>query len=127
MNGALLRTLRTSLVLAAVALTAGCATKRSSPFERSGSDRPAGPTVLVVDNLASQDMTIYVHPEGGIRERIGLASGLRKTRFTMPARIITTTRSITIEADPIGSSQSAFSNEIVVQPGDTVGIQIPPR
>jgi hypothetical protein len=121
----------TRLAMAAVLVslvTAACAASRPNPFDRSsGGGGRTGPTVLVIDNLASQDMTVFILPRGGVRERLGLATGLRITRFTLPERIVPTVRTLTIEADPIGSTRSAFSDEIVVSPGDTIGVQIPSR
>jgi hypothetical protein len=120
--------IRFAATLAGVLGLVACAASRPNPFDRSSSGgERRGPTVLVVDNHASQDMTLYILPQGGVRERLGLAAGLRVTRFTLPERLVPTVRSLTIEADPIGSTRSVFSDQIVVNPGDTIGVQIPPR
>jgi predicted small lipoprotein YifL len=86
---------------------------------------PDAATVVVVDNQAFPDMTIYVY-EGARRVRLGIAGGLKQTRFTLPRYLVRTLTAIRFQADPIGSSRTPFSNEIQVSPGDQVTLRIPP-
>ena len=86
---------------------------------------PNAATLLVVDNQAFPDMTIYAL-EGGRRVRLGLAGGNSQTKFTLPKYLVRNLTSIRFQADPIGSSRAPVSDEITVSPGDEVTLRIPP-
>jgi hypothetical protein len=83
------------------------------------------PTTVVVDNQALMDMTIYVY-RGSQRLRLGLATGVSKTRFTIPRGIVQGITTLRFQADPIGSSRAPISEQITVNEGDEVGLRIPP-
>lgn len=86
---------------------------------------PNAPTVLVVDNQAFPDMTIYVL-EGSRRIRLGMATGNARTKFTLPQYLVRSITTLRFQADPIGSSRAPISDEITVTPGDEVTLRIPP-
>ncbi len=86
---------------------------------------PNAATLLVVDNQAFPDMTIYAL-EGGRRVRLGLAGGNSQTKFTLPKYLVRNLTSIRFQADPIGSNRAPISDEISVSPGDEVTLRIPP-
>ena len=108
------------LLVTAVMATAGCHSNR--PVTEID---PEALTILVVDNQAFPDMTIYVL-EGSRRVRLGLATGNAQTKFTLPKYLVRTLTSIRFMADPIGSSRAPVSDEITVSPGDEVSLRIPP-
>ncbi len=83
------------------------------------------PTIVVVDNQALMDMTIYVY-RGGQRLRLGTANGVSKTRFTIPNGIVMGMTTLRFQADPIGARRAPISEEITVNEGDEVGLRIPP-
>ena len=83
-------------------------------------------TVVRVDNLAFNDMTIYVLRGGAQRIRLGLAGGNRTTVLPIPAYLITIPTPLRFIADPIGGNRGPVSSEITVNPGDEVVLQIPP-
>ena len=58
--------------------------------------------------------------------RLGTATGSQTTTFTIPKYLLHGTRTLRFLADPIGSSRTPVSDEITVQPGDQVTLQIPP-
>jgi hypothetical protein len=91
----------------------------------SGEPEPA--TVLEVDNQATLDMTIYVVRSSGARERLGMATAHSRTRLRIPSRLMFGLTPLRFMADPIGGSATPVTQEITVQPGDTVVLQIPPR
>lgn len=109
------------VLLAACALAPACA---SSGTNATAENRES-PTV-VVDNQSVVDMTIYVL-RGGQRIRLGMAGGLRKTKFTIPQGIVFGPTPVRFLADPIGSSRAPISEEITVSQGEEIGLQIPPR
>lgn len=82
-------------------------------------------TILIVDNQAFPDMTIYAI-EGGRRVRLGLAGGNTRTRFTLPKYLVRSLTMLRFQADPIGSARAPVSDEILVSPGDEVMLRIPP-
>ena len=111
---------RLVLLAAIVVAPAACA---SSGTNAAAANRPK--TTVVVDNQALLDMTIYVL-NGGQRVRLGIATGLQKTRFTIPSGVVFGATSLRFYADPIGGNRSPVSEEITVAEGDELGLRIPP-
>jgi hypothetical protein len=83
-------------------------------------------TTVVVDNQASLDMNIYVIRDGGMRQRLGTATAHLKNTFTIPPTLLFGVTSLRFLADPIGSSRTPVSDDILVTPGDQVVLTIPP-
>jgi len=89
-----------------------------------GPDR--GPATLEVENQNFLDMTVYV-VDVGARQRLGVARGSSTTTLTIPARLIRGGASpLRFLADPIGQQGLPVTDEIVVEPGDSVKLVIPP-
>lgn len=107
-------------VVAAVASIAACA---SAAGKQAAEARPR--TTVEVDNQALADMNIYVVRGGGQRIRLGMATGLSKTRFTIPQGIVFGSTSLRFLADPVGSRATPVSEEITVVEGDVVVLRIP--
>lgn len=110
------------VVLALALVLAACGGR--SPLDDPD---PESPTILEVDNRASQDMTIYVIREGGQRQRLGTATSHSRTELRIPDRILFGVTSLRFQADPIGSNRNPVSESVTVVPGDTVVMEIPPR
>ena len=85
----------------------------------------AAATVEVL-NQGFADMTIYVLSHG-VRVRLGLASGHSTSQFPIPAYVLEGDRLVRFLADPIGGTREPVTEEISVDPGDTVGLTIPPQ
>lgn len=101
-------------------LLAACAPRAGS------TPRPQSPrTVLVVDNQGFVDMRVFVS-NGGSPQRIGLATSKTVTSMTIPASVITGSHVLIFRAEPLASSRSAVSDQLYVNPGDTVRLMIPP-
>lgn len=100
---------------------------RSARDGDGGAPGPArGPATLEVENQNFLDMTVYVL-EGGARQRLGEARGNSTTSLTIPGRLIRGGASpLRFLADPIGGEGLPVTEEIVVEPGDTVTLVIPP-
>jgi hypothetical protein len=107
-----------SLLLAGVALLAACAGGRRAAPTRE-------PTYLMVDNRGYADMRIYVFV-GSSRRSMGVAGGLKISQLTIPAHVVGTAAHLRFQADPIGSSRQAFSQELYVREGDRLTLTIPP-
>jgi hypothetical protein len=111
---------RNVLLLALIVLSAaGCGASRA----RGGAEEPA---TLAVDNRAFTDMTVYLVASGGSRRRLGLATGVSTTVFTIPASIVGRGRELQFYVDPVGSDRTGTSNSLYVTPGQRVVLTIPP-
>lgn len=114
----MIRTAITALLLGAA--IAGCATTPRTEVEAINQR-----ATVVVDNRGFSDMTIYA--SRGQRVRLGIAGGNKKTTFTIPSSLLTgASANLHFIADPIGSTRQSVSQEILVSPGDEVGLVIPP-
>ncbi len=111
---------RLILPLLLLTLVAGCA--------RSRSNRPpvsTPPTYVRITNQSWLDMNVYVL-RSSQRIRLGTVGANQTQRFTLPQNLIFGATPLRFMADPIGSSRTAQSFEIVVSPGDEVSLTIPP-
>lgn len=108
-----------ALALFFVSLLA-CTTMAPGP---GGADQNQ-PTVLEVENQGFPDMTVYA-ARSGQRIRLGIATGLSKTKFTIPSSLLSGVTPLRFVADPIGGNRASVSHEITVSPGDTVMMTIP--
>jgi hypothetical protein len=113
-----MKTLRKALFLAACLVVPACASTGANASREEAA-------TVVVDNRALLDHTIYVL-RGSQRIRLGVATGLQKTRLTIPNSIVLGATSLRFMADPIGSSRNPISEEINITPGDEIGLTIPP-
>ena len=87
---------------------------------------PNPAATVEVQNQGFADMTIYALSQGA-RVRLGLAVGHSTSRFPIPAYLVQGGRLVRFLADPIGGTREPVSEEIAVDPGDTVGLTIPPQ
>lgn len=104
----------------AVFASAGCAHTSYMP-----EDAPVR-TVLKVENQGFPDMNIFVLPEASNRIRLGTVTGTSNAFFTLPANVVRGTRELRFQALPIATPRGPVSQSIVVTPGDTVVLTIPP-
>lgn len=87
---------------------------------------PGSPATLQVENQGFTDMVIYAVSGAGQRTRLGLVTGNSSQTFTIPSYLVRGAGPIRFLADPIGGTGAPVSEEILVRPGDTVGLTIPP-
>lgn len=113
--------IRRIVILAGCALLAGCASSGTG----GNAAEQREPTIVIVDNQALLDMTVYAL-RGVQRIRLGTATGLSKTRFTIPRGIIFGATPLRFLADPIGGNRTPVSEEITVSEGEEVVLTIPP-
>jgi hypothetical protein len=83
-------------------------------------------TVLKVENQGFPDMNIFLLPETSTRIRLGMVTGSSNAYFTLPANVVRGTRELRFQALPIATPRGPVSQSIVVTPGDTVVLTIPP-
>jgi hypothetical protein len=108
------------LMLLALVAAAGCTGRRSG--------RPpvaAEPAYVRITNQSWLDMNVYVL-RSSQRQRLGTVGANQTQRFRLPDNLVFGATPLRFEADPIGSSRTARSFEIVVSPGDEVTLTIPP-
>lgn len=113
-----MRVSRRYFLVSAVAVLSACTSSQ-------GPQQPDVATALKVDNQSSSDMTIYAL-RSGQRIRLGLATGLKVSTFTIPSSLIFGATPLKFLADPIGANRLPVSDEITVSPGDVVTLTIPP-
>lgn len=113
----LTRFLAATMAGAVLLMTPACASTSSTR-----DDQPR--TYLVVDNRNFMDMTVYVW-RGAQRRRLGTATGSSTTRLLIPSSVIFGPTTLRFQADPVGGRATPVSMEVLVSPGEEVGIQIP--
>ena len=111
------------LLLPALALWLGAAGCVKS--SRAAAEEPSEVTELQVQNQAFLDMNVYVI-RGSQRVRLGQARSNGTTTLRIPPSMLTGPTPLRFLADPIGSSRTPVSSEIVVTPGEQVSLVIPP-
>ena len=112
-----MKNLKWIVLAVTIALLPACATGKGV--------QPRVATTVEVDNQALADMNVYI-VRGSQRIRLGMATGLRKTRFTIPQGIVFGATSLRFLADPVGGSATPVSEEITVSEGEEVVLRIPP-
>jgi hypothetical protein len=110
----------TLLLIAGGTFGAACSHSQYVPAE--------GPvrTVLKVENQGFPDMNVFVVPEGGGRVRLGTVTGNSNAYFPLPDYVVKGTRELRFQALPIATTRGPVSQSIMVVPGDTVVLTIPP-
>jgi hypothetical protein len=111
-----------SLAVAAASSLGGCA--RTSRIAQEGNSVER--TVLKVENQGFPDMNVYVVPEGGSRVRLGTVTGHSDGFFTLPEHLVRSVRQLSFQALPIATPRGPVTQSILVTPGDTVVLMIPP-
>ena len=109
-------------LVTAIGLTLGAACARSTHMPDEAPQR----TVLKVENQGFPDMNIFVLPEASSRVRLGTVTGNTNGYFTLPDYLIRGTRELRFQALPIATQRGPVSQSIIVTPGDTVVLVIPP-
>jgi hypothetical protein len=109
----------TLLVMATLAV--GCA-RQSHLSQPAEVER----TVLKVENRGFPDMNIWVVPQASGRVRLGTVTGHSTAYFTLPEYVVRGMRELSFQALPIATPRGPVTESIVVTPGDTLELIIPP-
>ena len=106
-----------------IALAAVVAAASLAGCFRNGSPTivpPPGENIpLQITNHHYLDITVYAIHDGQ-RTRLGVAGGSAHTKMVLPARLLGVGRQLRLYGDPIGSSELAITEVIVVQPGQFI-------
>lgn len=110
------------LAVAALALTlTACAPGKSV---QNGPLPPASATTRVqVTNNNWSDMTVYVE-RNGMKQRLGTVTSMSDRMFRIPKVFMSSSGSVRLVADPIGSRDTYMTSPVQVWPGQTVGFTI---
>ena len=120
-----MRNMRNILALALVAslgTTAAC----GRPGRPSEAVAPAETTTVTVRNNRFYDMNVFVVRDGATRVRLGMVTGNSSARFTIPGYLVGFGATLRFIADPVGPSGVDVSENLPVQPGDRVQLDITP-
>ena len=118
--------IRVGTVLAALLLaTPACFWHRKpapaprAPARNAPLDVPEGEIALQVTNHNFLDVTIYVL-HNGQRTRVGTVTGSSSQVFYLPARLLGLGREMQLLGDPIGSTDFAVTETLIIQPGQYI-------
>jgi hypothetical protein len=98
--------------------TSGCFFGSKAPDTDLDADW-SGDVPLHVNNHHWLDVTIYVIHDGQ-RTRVGVAGGTAETQMVLPSRLLGVGRDIQLYGDPIGSSEQAITEVLLIQPGQFI-------
>jgi hypothetical protein len=116
--------LLSSLLVSAVCALAACSTNRPEEDTAPGADAT---TNVEVRNLGFPDMTIYVLTATSTRVRLGVVNGNSTQVLALPPNLARRGDRLRFLGDPIGGGRTPVSEELFVEPGDTVTLTIPPQ
>jgi hypothetical protein len=96
----------------------GCASKTEGEAETpaAAANTPVG---LEVENHGWADIVVYL-VRGTAEERLGTVGALNSTVFTFPFHRLGTGNDARLKADPIGSDRAYYSEDIHIQPGQSL-------
>jgi hypothetical protein len=80
---------------------------------------PADGVPLEISNHNWSDVVIYVVRDG-FQSRLGVASAASATSFMLPRRMLGQAGELQLFGRPIGAQGSAFTETVIVQPGQWV-------
>ena len=110
------QTPRLALVAVVLAVSLGGCSRKSNP---GLAPAPLEEIPLEVTNHHYLDITIYAIHDGQ-RTRLGVAGGSAHTRMLVPSRLLGVGRELRLYGDPIGSSDGAVTEVVVVQQGQYI-------
>jgi len=105
-----------------LALIAGCHTPKPDTTAT-----PETGATLTVENQGFTDMTIYAVSGTTGRVRLGQVTGNTTQHLPVPGYLVQLGGTLRFIADPIGGSRRPVSDELLVGPGDSLTLTIPPQ
>jgi len=111
--------IRAGTALAVLLLLAPPCWRHGKPAQAGDTQVSQGEIALRVTNHNFLDVTIYVVHDGQ-RTRVGTVTGSSSQVFFLPFRLLGQGREIQLLGDPIGSTQLARTERLVVQPGQYI-------
>ncbi len=106
--------------LTLIATASGCfLLKHAAPARPPGVEVPATEIAVSVTNHNYLDVVIYIVHDGE-RTRIGTVTGSSSQLFHLPARLLGMSHEIQLYGDPIGSTDFARTETLIVHPGQYI-------
>jgi len=105
--------------LAALLAVAPACWRHRGPARATEDSAPAGEIALRVTNHNFLDVIVYVVHDGQ-RTRVGTVTGSSTQVFFLPLRLLGQGREIQLLGDPVGSSDVARTDILIVQPGQYI-------
>jgi hypothetical protein len=110
----------------AVMSPAACA-KNTAPSPEDNGPRIDVRTKVKVTNHVFQDYNIYIITSSGQQLRLGLVSGSATQVFDVPPYLLASgMTTLQFLAVPIAGNRSPFTQQLTLQPGDEVDLNIQP-
>ena len=110
---------RTGTVVAALLCVAPACFWHRKAAREAALDVPEAEIALRVTNHNFLDVTVYaIH--NGQRTRVGTVTGSSSQVFYLPPRLLGLGREIQLLGDPIGSTDFALTETLMVQPGQYI-------
>ena len=106
-------------VLPALLVAAGCLLAACHSRPGAVPDEPVDGVPLQISNHNWSDVVIYVVRDG-FQSRLGVAAAATATSFTLPRRMLGQAGELQLFGRPIGAKGSAFTETVIVQPGQWV-------
>jgi hypothetical protein len=100
-------------------LVAGCLLTACHSRPDPVAEGPADGVPLEISNHNWSDVVIYV-VQDGFQSRLGVAAAASATSFTLPRRMLGQAGELQLFGRPIGAQGSAFTETVIVQPGQWV-------
>ncbi len=116
-----LRRLLPTLALSAavIAGTVGCGGRAEPGDDVEPEPDRNEPIALTVNNNYRLDIVVFVYHDGELT-RVGTAIAASSTTFSLAPWMLGQSRSIRLVADPVGSNESARTELLYIQPGQTI-------
>ena len=112
-------TIRVGTALAALLFVAPACFWHRKAAREAALDVPEAEIALRVTNHNFLDVTVYaIH--NGQRTRVGTVTGSSSQVFYLPPRLLGLGREIQLLGDPIGSTDFALTETLMVQPGQYI-------
>jgi hypothetical protein len=105
--------------VALASLLLGCAGKSEDSEQDVRPSETSAEVMLEVENHGWSDIVIYL-VRGTAVDRIGMVGSLNTGTFVFPYRKLGIGTDIRLRADPIGGPRSFTSENLLVQPGQSV-------
>ena len=112
-------TIRVGTALAALLFVAPACFWHRKAAREAALDVPEAEIALRVTNHNFLDVTVYAL-HNGQRTRVGTVTGSSAQVFYLPARLLGLGREIQLLGDPIGSTDFALTETLMVQPGQYI-------
>lgn len=108
-----------AVLVVAATLSACAGRSASTPFADGGEDYDIP---VEVDNHNYLDIVVFAL-QGEATTRLGSVSGLSSSSLNVPGQLVVLGR-IRLLVDPVGSREAYLTEDIMVNPGDVVVLQV---